>query len=431
MKWPWQRKALSINQVIDRLESILMPKSGVVVDPETCMRAPTVHAIVTAVSRRVAVSPIAVMKKTVTNGKTTKEVIPDHDVTRLLNAPNPWQNKVGFWLDMTSQLLRYGNLVAYKSRGRTGPVRRLIPLNAGETEAKLSDSNELTYQARVGNEALREYPPAQILHARGPARDFLNGDSPITDIKEAVGLEIAAEQYGATFFGNGAIPLLVFELVAGFKDFKTDEEKKEFLAGVKDTLGGDHRHKAFLLPKGMQLSDTAKTAVQNNQAQFIESRKYQRTVIAGAFGVPPHLVGDLERATFNNVEQQDSDFTINVVLPYVRMIEAALERDLLSPQERNQGTIIRFNLDAIQRADFKSRQEGLQIMRLNGIVSADEWREFENMNPLKPDQGGDDYWAPANYTLPVTERDESEGDPNAPGNPDNPIGTEGDSEPPD
>jgi len=411
--WPFSSKSLSINQVLERFEAINMPHSGIAVTPESCMKAPTVQAIVTAVSRRISVSPLNVLQKAVKNGKPAKQPLPNHPAALLLNYPNDYQTKVNFWLDMTSQLMRYGNMYALISKGKTGPARRLIPLPARSVKASVSDDYRITYRVS-DHRADKEYTAAEMVHARGGARDFITGDSPITDIAEAIGLEIAAERYGATFFGNGAVPLLVFQMMQGFKDFATDEEKKQFLDSVKEKLSGDQRHKAFLLPKGIELADAAKTAIENNRAQFIEARKYQRTVIAGAFGVPPHLVGDLERATFNNVEQQDSDFTINVVLPYARLIEAALERDLLTPAERQDGTVIRFNLDAIQRADFKSRQEGLQIQRLNGVISANEWREYENLNPLSAIDGGDDYWSPANYTLPVSERVEPEGTDNAP-----------------
>jgi phage portal protein BeeE len=115
--------------------------------------------------------------------------------------------------------------------------------------------------------------------------------------------------------------------------------------------------------------------------------------------VPPHLVGDLERATFNNVEQQDQDFTLNVIMPYASAYEAAMERDLLTDEDRRAGTIIRFNLDSILRADFKSRQEGLQMQRVNGVLSADEWREIEGKNPLEGDNGGDEYWRPGNMLV--------------------------------
>jgi phage portal protein BeeE len=115
-------------------------------------------------------------------------------------------------------------------------------------------------------------------------------------------------------------------------------------------------------------------------------------VIAGAFGVPPHMVGDLSRGTFSNVEQQSLDFVIAVVLPYVRIFEAAMERALLTEEDRRAGVIIRFNVDAALRGDFRSRQEGLKIQREAGVISPNDWRDYEDMNPLTDEQGGNDYW---------------------------------------
>lgn len=413
--WPFQRKALSINQVIDRIEAIGQAKSGVLVTPENCERSPTVKAIVQAISRRIAVSPLHVYQKGKKNGRDTKTPLPEHPVAVLLAQPNEWQTRVSFWLDMGSQLVRYNNCFAWLGKGLSGPPRRIVPLQAGETSAELNQNNVLTYKTTNAGAPV-EYRAAEIFHARGAARDFINGDSPVLDQREAIGMEIAAEEFGASFYGNGAVPMLVFQLMEGFKEFKTDEEKIAFLEAVKEKLSGDNRYKAFLLPKGMELADKNKYAFDLDKAQFVEARKYQRTVIAGAFGVPPHLVGDLERATFNNVEQQDSDFTINVVLPYVRILESALERDTLTDAERAAGVIIRFNLDAIQRADFKTQQEGLQLQRLNGVINANEWREMRGLNPLTDDEGGEAYWQPANYNLPGEKEPEPDPEP-MPANP--------------
>jgi hypothetical protein len=150
---------------------------------------------------------------------------------------------------------------------------------------------------------------------------------------------------------------------------------------------------------------------ENDKAQMIETRRYQRTVIAGAFGVPPTYVGDLERATFNNVEQQTIGFTSDVIYPVVQRFEAALERDLLTEEDWRGGVVIRFNLDSILRADFKSRQEGLQIQRTNGVLSADEWREIEGKNPLPAGKGGDEYLYPANMMIAGKAPDEPEDAP--------------------
>ncbi len=420
MKWPWQTKNLSIDQVLQRIEALTTTVSKINVTPENCERSPTVKAIVTAISRRISVSPVAVYQQSMQDGKKVKIAQPDHPVTQLLNRPNNWQSGNEFWLDMTSQLVRHGNAFCWKGAGRSGPVRRLIPLHSANTRGEFDENLNVIYRtgAYPGEARIpEEYAWDQIFHSRGASRDFLNGVSPVRDIREAIGLEIAAEQFGATFFGNGAMPMLVFQLMDGFKEWKTTEEKDKFLAGIKDKLTGGNRHKALFMPKGVELADKDKYSFDMDKVQFVDGRKYQRTVIAGGFGVPPNYVGDLERATYNNVEQQTIGFTTDVVLPHVQMFESAAERDLLTEQDRQNGMIVRFDLDEIQRADFKSRQEGKQIQRLNGVLSANEWREGENMNPISAEDGGDDYWKPMNYELPGEEADEtSTGDDDADGN---------------
>jgi HK97 family phage portal protein len=183
------------------------------------------------------------------------------------------------------------------------------------------------------------------------------------------------------------MPGVILSFMEGSAGFESAEQEEEFVKSFKAAFGGDNKFANMLLPPG--LDKPFMMNVEHDKAQFLETRKYQRTVIAGAFGVPPHLVGDLERATFNNVEQQDQDFTSNVVMPFARAFEQSMERDLLTDYDQNNGVIIRFNLDSILRADFKSRQEGLQIQRQNGAISANEWREIEGMNPR---ENGDEYW---------------------------------------
>ena len=183
---------------------------------------------------------------------------------------------------------------------------------------------------------------------------------------------------------------MVFKFMQGTQGFKTDEEKTQFLEDFQAAYGQRRRFRAMLLPKGIEHSDPIN--VENDKAQFLETRKLQRNVIAGAFGVPPHLVGDLEKGTFNNVEQQSLDFILNVVLPYARIFEAAMERDFLTEEDRRNGIIIRFNLDGALRGDFKSRQEGLKIQREMGIINPNDWREREDMNPISAEDGGETYW---------------------------------------
>ena len=367
------------------------------VTPENCERSPTVKAIITAITRRFAVTPVHIYKKGVVNGRETKTRLPDHPVAKLLAYPNSFQSRVDYWMDASSRLARYGRFYAWKSRGSTGPIRELIPMDPRQITVKQDPTTwDLSFDWNAGQNS-ETYTSKQMHHVRGPARNGYCGDSPVDDVKQTIALEIAAESFGSSFFANGAIPLMIFQLMAGSAGFKTKEDEKGFIDSFQEALSGNKRHRALLLPKGIETGDPIK--IENDKAQFLETRKYQRTVIAGAWGVPPHLVGDLERATFNNVEQQSGDFTLNVIQPYATMFEAAMERDLLTDADVNAGVVIRFNLDSILRADFKSRQEGLRIQREDGIISPNEWREIEGRNPISKDDGGEEYIRPANMTL--------------------------------
>ena len=389
----WRKPEVKPEVKTEQFEQVLMrliaANEGSVagITPDSALASPTVHAIDTAISRRLSVTPVHVFKKTTNeNGLDIKTKMSNHPAAILLRNPNEWQTATDFWMDAASVWTRWGNFYAYKSQTGTGKTVALIPLNSRDVTPKLKDNKNFHYSVNEGAETI-DYSPNKILHARSRARNFYEGDSPITDIRTAIMMEILAEKFGESFFRNGAVPMQVFRYMEGFSAFETAEEEKKFVDDFKEAFSGSKRFNAMLLPHGIETADGP--SVENDKAQFIESRKYQRTVIAGAFGVPPHLVGDLERATFNNVEQQDKDFTMNVILPVAKSFESALERSLLSEEDRETGIIIRFNLNSILRADFKSRQEGLQIQRLAGAINPNEWREIEGMNPR---EGGDTYY---------------------------------------
>ena len=388
MKWFWQKeqKLQQFEEVLMRLIAAQEGIVGEMVTPKSCLASPTIHAIDTAINRRLSVTMVHVYQKFIENGRPAKKKIPDHPISKLLAQPNSWQTTSEFMSDASSTWLRWGNFYSFKSEGG-GKIKELIPLDPGQVEPKLENS-KLTYKLQETGGA-KTYPSSKILHARGRARDFIEGDSPIKHIQTAIMMEILAEQFGESFFRNGAMPLAVFQYMQGFGSFKTEEEETAFVESFKEAFGGAKRFNALLVPHGMEIKDPV--AVENNKAQFNESRQYQRTVIAGALNVPPHLVGDLLRATFNNVEQQDKDFTLNVIMPVVKSFESAFERDLLTEQDRDDGIIIRFNMDSTLRADFKSRQEGLKIQREMGVINPDEWRELEGKNP-RPDNQGEEYW---------------------------------------
>ena len=379
-------KTAQFEQVLMRLIAAQEGIVGKTVTPDTALASPTVHAIDTAISRRLSVTPIHVYRKGTKDGLDTKEKLPNHPAAILLRKPNEWQTATDFWMDAASVWTRWGNFYAYKAQSGTGRTMALIPLIPGDVEPRLEDNRNFHYLVSEGGQQI-EYTPDKILHARQRAKNFYEGNSPVTDIQTAIMMEILAEKFGESFFRNGAVPMQIFRYMDGFRPFQNAEEEKKFTEDFKEAFSGSKRFNAMMLPYGIETSDGV--SVENDKAQFIESRKHQRTVIAGAFGVPPHLVGDLSTSTYNNVEQQDKDFTMNVVLPVAKSFESALERSLLSDEDREDGIIIRFNLNSILRADFKSRQEGLKIQREMGVINPNEWRETEGMNPR---EDGDTYY---------------------------------------
>ena len=414
---------LSIDQVIKRLEAIRDTVSGINITPETALASPTVHAIDTAISRRLSTLPIYVLQKSTSNGRTKKERLPNHPVQKLLNRPNDNETRTSYWLDAVSWLLRYNRFYAFKARGKTGPIRRLDPIAPSAVEVKQNADRSLSYEVRLEGGGKVKYQRSEMHHARGRSTRGIDGESPFVHIAETVALEIAAERFGAAFFGNGAMPLMVFKYIQGTGGHKTKEERDEFIQNFREEYGQGKRFRAMIMPKGMEMMDPV--PLENDKAQMIETRRYQRTVIAGALGVPPWFVGDLERGNFANIEHQSLTFVLNVVMPYARIFEDAMEMDLLTVEDRNAGVIIRFNLDAALRGDFKSRQEGLKIQREMGVINADDWREMENMNPIGKANGGEDYWRQGPSGQTAAAPDGSEPDPNDPGagdpgaNPDN------------
>lgn len=389
MKMPWTKKEdkAQFEDVLRRLVAAQEGITSVNITPENCMKSPTVHAIVTAISRRLSVSPIHVYRKQSTPQGMTKEPLPNHPVANLLRKPNKWQSSLDFWQDAVSTFVRYGRFFAFKGRGKTGPIRELIPFTPRGITLHQDDNFNVMLKVSQAVGGAREYELSQFFHARGPARDFLTGDSPVEDVADTIALEIMAEKFGITFFDNGAIPLLIFKFLEGSAGFKDADQAKEFIANFHEMFAGNKKHKAMLLPAGVDVP--APISIEHDKAQFLETRAHQRTVISAAFNVPAHIVGDTSASTFNNIEQQSQDFILDVVLPIARTLEAAMERDLLTDADRSSGVVIRFNLDGILRADFKTRQEGQKIQREMGVINANEWRESEGMNPR---EGGDEYF---------------------------------------
>ncbi|MPM60554.1 hypothetical protein SDC9_107405 [bioreactor metagenome] len=224
--------------------------------------------------------------------------------------------------------------------------------------------------------------PSDVLHIPGLGFDGLVGYSPIAMAKNAIGLAIATEEYGSKFFANGAAPSGVLEHPGTIKDPSKVRESWQ------QTFGGSaNSSKIAVLEEGMKYTPIS---ISPEQAQFLETRKFQINEIARIFRVPPHMVGDLEKSSFSNIEQQSLEFVKYTLDPWVIRWEQSIQRRLLTPDEKK-SYFVKFNVEGLLRGDYASRMTGYATARQNGWMSANDIRELENLDRIPAEQGGDLY----------------------------------------
>ncbi len=224
--------------------------------------------------------------------------------------------------------------------------------------------------------------PHDVLHIPGLGFDGLVGYSPIAMAKNAIGLAIATEEYGSKFFANGAAPSGVLEHPGTIKDPSKVRESWQATFG-----GSGNSNKIAVLEEGMKYTPIS---ISPEQAQFLETRKFQIDEIARIFRVPPHMIGDLEKSSFNNIEQQSLEFVKYTLDPWVSRWEQAMVRALLTPDEKKK-YFFKFNVDGLLRGDYQSRMNGYATARQNGWMSANDIRELENLDRIPEEDGGDLY----------------------------------------
>lgn len=352
--------------------------SGKAVNERTAMQTSAVYACVRILAESVAGLPLHVYERTANGSKSTK---PSHPLYRLLHdEPNREMTSFVFRETLMSHLLLWGNAYAQIIRDGRGFPIALYPLLPDRMAVDRNESGELvyTYQSDKGQVKLRR---ENVLHIPGLGFDGLIGYSPIAMAKNAVGLALATEDYGATFFANGANPGGVLEHPGVIKPEQADRLRESW----QSQFGGANAHKVAVLEEGLKFHQMS---IPPEQAQFLETRKFQINEIARIFRVPPHMVGDLEKSSFSNIEQQSLEFVKYTLDPWVVRWEQSLQQVLILPSEK--ATIfIKFNLDGLLRGDYQSRMQGYSTGIQNGFMSVNDVRGLEDMNLLTAEEGGD------------------------------------------
>lgn len=359
--------------------------SGKTVNEKTALQTTAVYACVRILSETLASLPLQVYRHT----ESGKEKAIDTSLYRLLHdEPNPEMTSFVFRETLMSHLLLWGNAYAQIIRDGRGKVIALYPLLPDKIDIDRTTSGELfyEYQSDKGSFILRK---EDVLHIPGLGFDGIKGQSPIAMAKNAIGMAIATEEYGAKFFSNGANPGGVLEHPGVVKDPKR----------VRDSWndvyqGSSNAHRVAVLEEGMKFTPIG---IPPEQAQFLETRKFQINEIARIFRIPPHMIGDLEKSSFSNIEQQSLEFVKYTLDPWVVRWEMTLKKALLTSTEKEE-YFIKFNVDGLLRGDYQSRMNGYSVGRQNGWLSANDIRELEDLNRIPEALGGDLYLINGNMT---------------------------------
>ena len=353
--------------------------SGKSVTVQSAIQLSTVYACVRVISETVASLPLSVYEAE--KGGNKKAL--DHPLYRLLHdEPNSEMTSFVFREVMLAHLLLYGNSYSQIIRSGKNSVVGLYPLLPDHMDVDRDSKGNLTYTYTTSDGKTVSIKPRDILHIPGLGFDGVMGYSPIALEKNAIGLGIASEEYGSKFFSNGARPSGILTHPNTVKNPKALRESWNSAYG-----GSANSNRVAILEEGMKFEPIA---IPNNEAQFLETRKFQVDEICRIFRVPPHLVCDLEHATFSNIEHMSIDFAVHTIRPWLVRIEQAMNRALFPEQEKGR-FFVQFNIDGLMRGDYKSRMEGYAIARQNGWMSANDIRELENQNPIPASEGGDAY----------------------------------------
>ncbi|MDD3306830.1 phage portal protein [Acetobacterium carbinolicum] len=352
--------------------------AGKTVNERTAMQTTAVYSCVRILAETIASLPLHTYEHT----DKGKEKAEDHCLYQLLqHEPNPEMTSFVFRETLMSHLLLWGNAYAQIIRDGRGQVLALYPLMPDKITVDRASNGELfyKYQSDKGEVVMRK---EMVLHIPGLGFDGLIGYSPIAMAKNAIGMAIATEEYGSKFFSNGANPGGVLEHPGVIKDPKRVRESWNAVY-----QGSSNAHRIAVLEEGMRFTSIG---IPPEQAQFLETRKFQINEIARIFRIPPHMIGDLEKSSFSNIEQQSLEFVKYTLDPWVIRWEQSMQKALLSDSEKSQ-YFIRFSVDGLLRGDYASRMAGYATGRQNGWLSTNDIRELENLNRIPEELGGDLY----------------------------------------
>lgn len=381
---PAERRALDLNDDLESLFSGAKTNAGVIVTPDNAMQSAAVFACVRILAESIAALSLILYERQADGGK---QRATGHPLYSLLHdLPNPEITSYELRETLIGHVALRGNAYAEIVRNNGGRVIEIWPLRPDRmTVQRINGRLWYGYTVTPGRpeEMISE---DKIWHIRGLSFNGLVGYSVIAYARQAVGLAVAAEEFGARLFQNNTRPAGVITHPDELSQAAQDRLTKNWEA----TYGSlANAHKTAILEEGM---DYKTIGIPPNDAQFLETRKFQIQEIARVFRIPPHMLADLDRATFSNIEHQSIEFIRDTLRPWLVRIEQSISRDMLTPAERAR-YYPEFLIDSLLRGDITARYSAYAQARQNGWLSANDIRQMENMNPIS---GGDQYLVPLN-----------------------------------
>ncbi|MGG7996325.1 phage portal protein [Klebsiella aerogenes] len=363
-----------------------------VVTDERNMQISTVWACIRLISTVTASLPLDVYQTR--NDQRTK-VDNDNPLAKLLRfRPNNFMTALEFREAMTMQLCAYGNAYAHVERNSIGDVISMVPLMSANMEVRLSDNGKkIIYRYRRDTE-YAEFSQKEIFHLKGFGFNGLTGLSPLAFSAKSAGVAIAMEDNQREFFANGAKSPQI--LMTDGKVL-TKEQRGQLEENFKEIAGGPVKKRLWILESGFT---TQPIGVSPQDSEILAARKFQVAELARFYGVPPHLVGDVDKTTSwgSGIEQQNLGFLQYTLKPYLDRWEYSIERWLV--KESEQGVIhAEHNLDGLLRGDSASRASFMQIMVNTGIRTVNEVRRLDNLPPLP----GGDVATRQSQNVPITD----------------------------
>lgn len=362
--------------------------SGEYVDESSALRCSAVYAAYNIISSSLMTLPFVLYERT---GPDSRKRATDHPVYTLLHdTPNPEMTAASFVRVIYQFALSWGNGYAEIewNQARTRPLA-LWPISSDRvTPKRLKDTGELVYNVRNSNGNDATVAAQDMIHVSGMGWDGIQGYSVVGYARNTIGLNIAAEKFGATFFGNGAKPGGVLEHPA-----KLTSEAHQRIRDSWNKIhqGAEKANKVTILEDGMKYHPLT---MPPEDAQFLETRRFGIEEVCRWFNLPPHKLRDLTRATFSNIEHQALEYVSDTLMPWMVAGEQEFARKLLTPDERKK-YYAKFNANGLLRGDIQARFNAYAVGLLNGFLNPDDCRRLEDMDPL-PNGAGKVFIRPTN-----------------------------------